>query len=428
MKIRLDPVGLYFVLLLMVLVPLHQEVSQLVSYYYREMFGLVFIVLLFMHRPSEIYRSMFNRRVYVEISLLLLFPLLIVVTAMVDPMVNLYGSDLSEILSSDTKVNPKLYVFRNVIIYLPMLLYIAVRGLSPSDINKIAVFSALIAPVSIVIYMVGLDDYSMMVRLERFVEGKTGISYNSYVPYLTFSVLSFVYLLKLDYKKHMWPFKIVLCLLLLFVLLFILYSTSRQAMLLAVFYIVVFYFRNLSLFMSELKKVLYFIILFVGLYYAYEFFTMEYGENYKLTAQLTGGLAGGSVVSRFEVWMGGISMLDSSEFFTGAGLTSVLVSGPHNDYIRWLQRVGLIIMLISFFPYFSVLFKSYIDVISYKQDKVNLYILCAVIFTLYHSIFGYPREDAYQAIWCFLGISMWLGYHNYRRRKILWKQSNRTLE
>jgi len=78
---------------------------------------------------------------------------------------------------------------------------------------------------------------------------------------------------------------------------------------------------------------LYFIILFVGLYYAYEFFTMEYGENYKLTAQLTGGLAGGSVVSRFEVWMGGISMLDSSEFFTGAGLTSVLVSGPHNDYI-----------------------------------------------------------------------------------------------
>ena len=81
---------------------------------------------------------------------------------------------------------------------------------------------------------------------------------------------------------------------------------------------------------------------------------------------------------RFEIWKNSLSMLDISEWFTGAGLTSVLVSGPHNDYIRWLQRAGFIVMFISFYPYFSVLFKSYIDTISYKKDKTNLYILCAV--------------------------------------------------
>jgi hypothetical protein len=32
-------------------------------------------------------------------------------------------------------------------------------------------------------------------------------------------------------------------------------------------------------------------------------------------------------------------------------------------------------------------------------------------------MFGYPREDAYQSIWCFLGVAMWLGHLNFNRRK-----------
>lgn len=419
MRIRLDSVGLYLLLLLTALVPLHQEVSQLISYYYRELFGLVFIVLLLMQGPYKIYYSTFHRKVYIEVLLLALFPLLLFFSAMIDPMVNLYGTNFSEILLTDREVNPKLYIFRNTVIYLPMLFYITVRGLSPSEINRIAAVSALIAPISIFLFLLGKGEYSLMVHFERLLNGTTIIEYNSYVPYLTFSVLSMVYLLSLEYKKYVWLVKILLSLMLLFVLLFILYSTSRQAMLLAVFYLVVFLSRHLSISMTGIKNVMYFVFLIFGIYYFYEFFSGEYGENYKLVGQLSGGLAGRSDVSRFDVWIEGISMIDFSEFFTGAGLTSVMVSGPHNDYIRWLQRVGLIITFTSFYPYFSALIKSFFDVTSYKQDKVNLYILCAVIFTLYHSIFGYPREDAYQAIWCFLGISIWLGYQNYRRRKFL---------
>ena len=291
MNTRLNSVGLYFVLLLLVLVPLHQEVSQLVTYY-REIFGLVFIVLLFMHGPSNIFRSVFNRRVYVEVLFLVLFPLLIFVTAIFDPMVNLYGTDFSEILSSDEKVNPKLYIFRNAVIYLPMVFYIAVRGLSQSEINKIAGVSALIAPVSVALYIRDvyyfspIGDYSVMSQFERLFSGQLRVAYNSYVPYLTFSVLSIVYLLELNYNKHIMLVKTVLVSLLVFVFAFIFYSTSRQSIILAVFYMVVFLAKNLSV--SRLRNALYYAILLVALYYTYELLTINYGENYHLIDKLSG--------------------------------------------------------------------------------------------------------------------------------------------
>jgi len=422
MKINLNTVGLYLVLLLIALIPFHQEISKLFVYY-REILSLLFIVLLVMHGSSDIFQSMLNRRVFFEILLLVLFPLIIIVTALVDPMVSLYGSDLSDsIMTRDADVNPKLYVFRNAVIYLPMVFYIAVRGLSPSDINKIAGVSALFAPLSVVTYMLGLGESSLVSHFEQLISGYTKVEYNSYVPYLTFSVLSIIYLLELNYKKYKLLIKMSLMSLLVFVFAFIFYSTSRQAMLLAIIYIAVFMAKNISV--SRLKNAVYYLIFFITIYYSYEWITLNYGENNSLTSKL---LDESMHQTRIRIWVHGLSMLDASEFFTGAGLTSVLVSGPHNDYVRWVQKVGLIFAFISFYPYFSAMFKSYIDVISYKKDRVNLYILCASLFIIYHSMFGYPREDAYQAIWCFLGISMWLGYHNYRRRKMLWRRINRIL-
>ena len=90
---------------------------------------------------------------------------------------------------------------------------------------------------------------------------------------------------------------------------------------------------------------------------------INYGVNYPLIDKLSGTYVGTTNETRFEIWISSLSMLHISEWFTGAGLTSVLVSGPHNDYIRWIQRVGLIFAFISFYPYFSAMFKSFIDVI-----------------------------------------------------------------
>ena len=403
---------------MMVLV--HKEMAKLFVFY-REIFGLVFIVLLLRQRFSDISHSMLNKKVFIEILLLALFPLIIIILALVDPMVSLYGNNLIDsIMSRDADVNPKLYVFRNAVIYLPMVFYIAVRGLSPSDINKIAGVSAVFAPLSVVTYMVGLGEYSLVSHFERLVSGYTKVEYNSYVPYLTFSVLSIIYLLELNYKKYKLLIKMSLMLILVFECSFIFYSTSRQALLLAIIYISIFLAKNLSV--SQLKNILYYTIFVVFLYYLYYWFTLNYGENYRLTSRLSDQLLSSP---RIQIAIKGLGLLDTIELFTGAGLTSVLVSGPHNDYIRWIQRIGLIFAFISFYPYFSVMFKSFIDTLSYKKDSAYLYIFCATLFIIYNSFFGYPREDAYQSIFCFLGISMWLGYNNYNQRKKLWMQVDR---
>ena len=410
MKINLNTVGLYLVLLLLILVSLHQEILKLFVYY-REVFGLVFILLLFVKRSSNIFHSMLYRKVFVENLLLILFPLIIILVSFFDPMVELYGDSLSVgITAYDGNVNPKLYVFRNAVLYLPMVFYIAVRGLSPSDINKIAVTSALIAPFSITIFLGGLSDSSAASEFVQIINGKLMQQYNTFVPCFTMSVLSIVYLM--EFQKYTLLFKMILLVILVFALVFIFYSTSRQALLLSLIYIGIFtVIKNYSI--SKLKSVIYFAILCVALYFIYVWISQNYGANDRLLSKMNSSM----YESRFQIMRDGLAMLKLSEFFTGVGLTSVLVSGPHNDYIRWVQRFGLIFTFISFYPYLSAMFKSFIDAISNKNDRVHLYIFCASLFIIFNSVFGYPREDAYQAIWCFLAISMWLGYNNFNRRR-----------
>ena len=293
-----------------------------------------------------------------------------------------------------------------------MVFYFTVRGLSPSDINKIAVVSALFAPVSIIIFMAKLsEDNNVVFEFTRMMTGQNQIEYNTFVPVFAISVLSIIYLMGFHYKKYQLLIKISLLTILLFLVLFIIYSTSRQAILLVIIYMSLFMAINLSVF--RLKNIIYYVIFAAAGYYFYEWFTFHNGENSRLTSRLDEFLN----TPRGKMALDGLLMLDITELFTGAGLTSALVSGPHNDYVRWLQRTGLIFTFISFYPYFSVMFKSFFDIFLYKRDRVRLYIFAVSLFVIYNSFFGYPREDAYQSIWCFLGISLWIGYNNYNRRK-----------
>ena len=67
-------------------------------------------------------------------------------------------------------------------------------------------------------------------------------------------------------------------------------------------------------------------------------------------------------------------------------------------------------MIISFIPFYSAAFKCFLKRNRNNNDLVTLYLGLAIFFIIYHSFFGYPREDAYQAVWSFLGITMWLAY------------------
>jgi len=410
MKINLNTVGLFLVLLLMMSVLIHKEVAK-VFVFYREIFSLIFIALLLRKGISKIFHAVLNKKVIAEIFLLALFPLIIITSALFDPMVNLYGDALSTgVTAYGGNVNPTLYVIRNAVLYLPMVFYIAVRGLSISDINKIAGVAAIFAPISIIIFMAQLSNFSVVDEFVEMVTGRNRIEYNTFVPCFTISVLSIVYLIELPFQKFKLLIKLSLMAILVFLMFFIFYSTSRQALLLALIYIVLFLSKSISL--SSTKNFFYYMVIIFACYFAYEWVTQNIGENDRLTERLGDGL---TTSPRIQAVIDGFAKLDTIGLFSGAGLTSVLVSGPHSDYIRWIQRVGLIFTFISFYPYFSATLKSFATYL-YKKESVYLYIFGINLFIIYNSIFGYPREDAYQSMFCFLGISMWLGHVNYNTR------------
>ena len=161
---------------------------------------------------------------------------------------------------------------------------------------------------------------------------------------------------------------------------------------------------------KNLKKIALFSFIGLCVFSFYSFVMSGYELNTQLVDKYTGGRN-----YRFIAMANGLDLLSPYHYITGAGLTSVIVSGPHNDYIRWTQRVGLFYMIILFYPYFSAAFKCFISTLRERSDLIIFYIGISIFFIIYHSVFGYPREDVYQSVWAYLGITMWLGYTNQEK-------------
>lgn len=422
MKISLNTLGLSLVLILIMLLLVHKEVVSLLPFY-REIFAIFFILLILKQKTFDISQFMLNKKVFLVNASLIFFPLLIIILGFIDPMVSLYPDTLEKATDFGGDINPKLYIFRNAVIYLPMLFYISIRGLSENDINKIASVIAYFTPISICIYLFNIGYPNPPFTIEAFVKGEIQIEYNTFVVCFSLSVLSIIYLLDTKIYSYSKIIKIILIAILVFTILFIFFSTSRQTLLLIIIYSLIFFFRIFSL--KWLRNSIFYLLAIISIIYIYEWVVINFGENLRLLKRLSDF---DTSTSRIDIMLNGIKKLEGFQFLTGAGLTSVLVSGPHNDYIRWTQRIGLIFMFFSFYPFLSALFRSYFDIFFHRKNKVFLYIFCINLFVIYNSFFGYPREDAYQAIFCFLGIAIWLGHLNYNRKNKIKMQENSTFK
>ena len=136
--------------------------------------------------------------------------------------------------------------------------------------------------------------------------------------------------------------------------------------------------------------------------------TNEYNVSEKLKKRYL-SLSNVIETPRTQIYLEGLTKLDSHEYLFGAGLSSVIVSGPHNDYVRWWQRVGFFVMLVGFFPFLIALGKTYLQMHSFGDNALEIFQFLFLLFIVYHSFFGYPREDVFQAPYCFLGLAIWLG-------------------
>ena len=388
----------------MVMIPHHFYFSTIGTLgFYREIMALFFLGLLSLNLAHERFIGFKMRK---EIFYLLLFPFLLFFAVIYDPLINLYQTSygLETTASSAVQnIDPRAYVLRNVLLFLPLVLYFSNRGISNQELKDLAAISVLVAPSSILFYLLSVyeqEGFSLFLLGSMSEKGGANIQYNSYVPHLTFPFISALYLLSLKGSKILKGISIAS---ISIIAIFVFLSSSRQSMLLM--------FLALSLFAlyddsGKLKKL--FIYSFSAFFILFTFNYLT--SDYEISKRLLDKYQSGVETPRLTLLVDGMKLLKPHEFFTGAGLSSVLVSGPHNDYLRWTQRVGFIFMIISFLPFFIGAFRCGLRVLRENIRVHYIYLFLLLFFVIYHSIFGYPREDAYQALYSFLGLALWLGY------------------
>jgi hypothetical protein len=119
------------------------------------------------------------------------------------------------------------------------------------------------------------------------------------------------------------------------------------------------------------------------------------------------------------------TLLDK-KFYFGVGSLSSTFSGFHNDYMRIFYRAGIFGLVSAFVPFLYLFFKFIIFsfekyFFNNKNKKPDFVYLLTVLlgFTLYYSLFGYPREDIYQSSTIWISLVLVYGYLN---SKIIFNQ------
>ena len=405
----LNQIGIFVLYLLISLVPFHFNLTEYPSLLlYRELIAIIFILLILINLYEG---KLIDFKMRSELFFLILFPVLLFFAAFYDPMINLYTDYWGWVSKTFQAADPRVYIIRNAVLYLPMILYFAIRGLSQEEIKNIAIICIFIAPFSILFYLLSVYDdgnFSIFLLSDMAEVGGANIQYNSYVPYLTFPFISGIYLLST--RNSFW----IKCLSfgsISIMSIFMFLSSSRQSMLLLLFALLVFALFDKT---GKGRKLILYAVGFSSVFFFFYLITVDVTVNENLIDKYNSG----AETSRFNIFIEGLGLLRIHEFFTGAGLSSVVNSGPHNDYLRWTQRVGLIFMIVSFLPFFISLKGAVYKVLIEKEKVHFIYIALSIFFTIYHSLFGYPREDAFQALFCFLGLGIWLGFSKNQNKKM----------
>jgi hypothetical protein len=405
----LDMVGLLALVLLFTGNAFHFEIHETYSFY-REQFGILFLVLSFWYlliraRALGLNSLRMNRALF----FLLLFPFMLIIWSSVDPGVPLYGEagmgGTTDKLGAS--VGFTLYVLRNALLYLPMVLYVYLRGLNRQEIRIIALAVILVAPFSISAYLES-EEIATLATMGLLGEtGGVGVAYNTYVPFLTFSALCGIYLL---FSRTNFFIKLIVLLCLAIVVIFCLLSTSRQSVLYIIATLGTFLCLTNQGSRSKGRWLNLAFVLLISLV-AFNYIIEGYDLGDKFLDRF--GHVDGFIDDdggRLDMAIKGLLMLNPLQWFTGAGLTSIINSGPHNDYVRWSQRVGIPLMAIGFMPFIIAFRASFrMALLSRTENTLAIFITLAVGFTLFHSFFGYPREDANQALAVYLGLAIWFG-------------------
>ena len=320
-----------------------------------------------------------------------------------DTNYRLYGSDIS-IETATSNVSENLvgtYILRNVVLYLPIIFYYYVNkgSLKFRFITMVFFIFLFLLPFSMYFYTESV--FQVPLNFDSFLLfGQQFIPFNTYVPFLAFP---FILSLSFFFKTSCWSYRIFYLLLIFLIFFYSFISSSRQSIIFI--FIVLFY-------MFIIKYKFYSLLFFGFIIFFSVFFSGLILENLEINRNVIDKFLNGEEKilnsSRWDKISYGFSLLKPFEYFVGAGLSSVPDGGPHNDFVRWIQRTGLVVGIYSFFPFF-LLFLNLIRIKRNENPFLFDLIFCSILFIFYTSLFGYPREDVWQAFFVFLGPIIYYG-------------------
>ncbi len=403
----LDTIGLFALLLLIMANAFHYNI-YLDFRYYREIFGLLFLCLdiLYFFSPKK-HSGNGTSQLTKALKYLLVFPVMLALWSLFDPEIPLYGDyEINPISAGEQDL--RLYVLRNALLYIPMVVYFYFRGLNLQELRLIALIAILISLFSINSYLQNRNINSITKIGLIAEESGISIDYNTYVPYLTFLILCGIFLISSKIGKVV-RFIVIICIAINIIFCFL--STSRQSVLFIILTVGTFYYfsykgkRSKGMLLNSLLLAVICIIFYLNVTKGYVL-----SDNFLNRFSSVNGFVTDESSKRVNAAREGFLLLNPVEWFTGAGLTCVINSGPHNDYVRWTQRVGIPLMILGFMP-FLIAFSTCFSLIRMNRSNNTLFVflILAIGFTLFHSFFCYPREEANQSLVSFLGLSMWFG-------------------
>lgn len=387
-----DGVTLFFVLLLFGLLPFHHIIGARFSFY-REVFALLFVLLSFRYMLE----ARINLLQVFEFKILLLWVVYLVLCYIIDPGdVNIYGDDELKATIHLETFSRKDYVMRNALVYLPLFLMLILRGMSKKELSALLFVVFLSSPVSICSFYYFSGIFSLEQALANAMEGY-GIAYNTYIPYITFPIISGLFLY--NYIRATSARALILCIL-LFDIVVVLLNQSRQSAL-----FIVIAFLSYSFMGKHLKRFILvpFVLIAICVLISFMGISPPIVSRYLSASTFETG--------RFEIMIEGISMLDSiSDWVYGKGLSFVIYSGPHNNYIRVIQRIGIVGMLLTFIPFIHAFFSVLLNRKVQGDKYLAWFVSSSLLFTLFHSFFGYPHDDAFNAPYVWLGLAIGVIY------------------
>ena len=123
----------YLIGILYILNAFHHEIYNGYLMYYRELFFFIFTLLIYFKLIVQRH-GFINYKWNKDLLLLLLFPISLLIFSFFDNGISLYDDEITGASISLNFVDAKLYIIRNSIIYLPLVIYLSIIRLSSVDI------------------------------------------------------------------------------------------------------------------------------------------------------------------------------------------------------------------------------------------------------------------------------------------------------